>query len=104
MYTYCDERHIIARNFFQRCGFQHEATLRKHRILHSRNSNSAIYVLLNSDWDLAVRNLLRLLNLPMKATGDDLLIESVSSGAKEGKEGVSPFTTRKMKRKRGRKK
>ncbi len=45
-----DERHVIARRFFQRCGFQLEAVLRKHRIVHNRNSNTALYVLLNSDW------------------------------------------------------
>ncbi|RYH20342.1 N-acetyltransferase [archaeon] len=45
-----DERHVIARKFFQRCGFLHEATLRKHRIIQIRNSNTAVYVMLNSDW------------------------------------------------------
>jgi RimJ/RimL family protein N-acetyltransferase len=45
-----DERHLICRKFIERCGFQLEAILRKHRIVHQRNRNTALYVLLNSDW------------------------------------------------------
>jgi len=45
-----DERHIIGRKFFTRCGFELEAILRKHRIVGKRNSNTALLVMLNSDW------------------------------------------------------
>lgn len=45
-----DERHVIGRKFLERCGFQLEAVLRKHKILQQRNSNTALYVVLNSEW------------------------------------------------------
>lgn len=45
-----DERHYIARKFLMRCGFLYEGTLRKHRIVRSRNCNSAVYSMVNSDW------------------------------------------------------
>lgn len=45
-----DERHIIARKFWQRCGFVFEATLRKHRVVRRRNCNTALYTMLNTDW------------------------------------------------------
>ena len=45
-----DERNIIARKFLQRCGFQLEAVLRKNKIVQNKNSNSALYSMLNSEW------------------------------------------------------
>jgi len=45
-----DERHIIGRKFLARCGFELEAVMRKHRIVGKRNSNTALFVILNSDW------------------------------------------------------
>lgn len=41
---------MIARKFLARSGFLLEAVLRKHRIVQDRNSNSALYVMLNSDF------------------------------------------------------
>lgn len=60
-----DERHIIARKFLERCGFQLEATLRKHRIVQNRNSNTALYVVLNSEWEDAERKLKTLLKISL---------------------------------------
>lgn len=45
-----DERHIVARKFLQRCGFQLESILRKNKIIQNRNSNSSLYSMLNSEW------------------------------------------------------
>jgi hypothetical protein len=45
-----EERHQIGRKFLERCGFQCEAVLRKHKVLHQRNSNTALYTVLNSDF------------------------------------------------------
>ena len=45
-----DERNIIARKFLQRCGYQLEAVLRKSKIVQNKNSNSALYSMLNSEW------------------------------------------------------
>lgn len=45
-----DERHVIGRKYLERCGFTLECVLRKHKILQQRNSNTALYVVLNSEW------------------------------------------------------
>lgn len=45
-----DERHVVARKFLQRCGFEMEAILRKHKIVQRKNCNTALFVMLNSDW------------------------------------------------------
>lgn len=60
-----DDRHVIGRRFLARCGFQCEAVLRKHKILHQRNSNTALYVLLNSDFEEVERRLKTYLGLPL---------------------------------------
>jgi hypothetical protein len=46
-----DTRHTIARKFIERCGFKLEGILSKHRIVANRNRDSALYALLNSDWE-----------------------------------------------------
>jgi hypothetical protein len=46
-----DIRNIVMRKFLERCGFVMESVMRKHRILDNRNRDSAVYVILNSDWD-----------------------------------------------------
>lgn len=51
IYAEFDERHLIAKKFFQRCGFLCEAVLRKHKIVRHRSQNTAVYALLNSDWE-----------------------------------------------------
>jgi hypothetical protein len=33
-----------------RCGFKMETIMRKHRIVRNRNRDSALYVILNSEW------------------------------------------------------
>jgi hypothetical protein len=51
-----DSRHLIGRKFLERCGFRLEAVLRKHRIVNARNRDSALYVILNSDWlDISIK-------------------------------------------------
>lgn len=45
-----DERNIIGRKLLQKCGFNFETTLRKHKVIQNRNSNTALYVILNSEW------------------------------------------------------
>lgn len=45
-----DERHVIGRRFLESCGFQLEAVLHKHKVVQRRNRNTALYVVLNSDW------------------------------------------------------
>lgn len=45
-----DQRNIIACKFLMRCTFTLEATLRKHLIIYNRNVNTAVFVMLNSDW------------------------------------------------------
>jgi hypothetical protein len=45
-----DERHVIGRRFLESCGFQLEAVLRKHKVVQRRNRNTALYVVLNSEW------------------------------------------------------
>eukprot|EP01039_Chlorochromonas_danica_P006433 gene6433-7095_t len=54
-----NERHWIARKFLQRAGFLLEATMRKHRIVQRRNCNTAVYVMLNSDFQ-SIEDKLRL--------------------------------------------
>jgi hypothetical protein len=61
-----DERHIIGRKFLERCGFTLEAVLEKHKIIQNRNSNTALYVLLNSQWDEEERKLKVYLGIPLK--------------------------------------
>ena len=62
-----EERHVIGRKFLERCGFQCEAILRKHKVLHCRNSNTALYVMLNSDFEQVERKLKTHLGLSLTA-------------------------------------
>ena len=53
-----DTRHIIMCKLMTSSGFLLEATLRKHRIVNKRNRDSALYVMLNSDWRLGAKTAL----------------------------------------------
>ena len=55
-----DTRHTVLRQVLTDSGFMLEATLRKHRIVNKRNRDTALYVLLNSDWKLGARAALAL--------------------------------------------
>jgi RimJ/RimL family protein N-acetyltransferase len=46
-----DVCHIIMRKFLERCGFIMECILKKHMIVSGRNRDTAIYTMLNSDWN-----------------------------------------------------
>lgn len=61
-----DERNMIARKFFQRCGFMFETILRKHKVIQNRNSNTALYILLNSDWQEVGSKLRTYARIPKK--------------------------------------
>jgi len=61
-----DLRHVVMRKFVERCGFTSEAVLRKHRIVSRRNRDTALYVLLNSDWIDAQLSLKRHLGIDPK--------------------------------------
>eukprot|EP01031_Cornospumella_fuschlensis_P035309 gene35309-42784_t len=106
-----DERHIIARKFFQRCGFLHEATLRKHRIINSRNSSSAVYVMLNSDWSSIESKLYKTVGLKpsdakIKVAALPTAIDKsalVSSTLKNGENGMNNIGLKKKKNKKNKK-
>jgi len=61
-----EERNIIARKLFQRCGFFFETILRKHKVIQNRNSNTAVYIVLNSDWQDVGPKLRSYANIPKK--------------------------------------
>ncbi len=50
-----DPRHKVMCKLLAGAGFLLEATLRKHRIVRNRNRDTAVYVMLNSDWTLGAR-------------------------------------------------
>ena len=60
-----DIRNVIMRKFIERCGFQQESVMRKHRIIDCRNRDTAVYVLLNSDWDQINIRLKKILGLDL---------------------------------------
>lgn len=63
-----DERHLIGRKFLESCGFVLEAVLRKHKVVQRRNRNTALYVLLNSEWpDMVELRLKRALGYSLAA-------------------------------------
>lgn len=58
-----DARHLLYRKFLERCHFKLEAVLRKHKIVCQRNRDTALYVLLNSEFDEATKGFQRLLGI-----------------------------------------
>jgi len=77
-----DSRNIIGRKFLERCGFYLETILCKHRVVHHRNCDSALYVMLNSDWADAERALKALLHLSVEAVAVKAAeIEQLSIGS-----------------------
>lgn len=65
---HANARHLILKKFIERCGFKLEAVLRKHRIINKRNIDTAVYTLLNSDWNEEEIKLKRYLGLPLNKT------------------------------------
>ncbi len=50
-----DSRHVVARKLFEKAGFALESIMRKARVVSNRNSDRAIYVMLNSEWEASGR-------------------------------------------------
>jgi len=98
-----DERNIFTRKFLERCGFQHEATLRKHRIIQNRNSNTALYTVLNSDWLDVERKLKTFLGISLAPTQHKIaeiekpFVVEVLSSAGKSDTGQSSETKKKKK-------
>lgn len=61
-----DTRHVIYRKFLERCGFRLEAVLRKHKILRKRNKDTALYVMLNSEFPEVEVAFKKLLGIPLR--------------------------------------
>ena len=57
---------MIMKKFLERCGFRLEAILRKHRIVSRRNRDTAVYVVLNSDWPEIEFRLKKFLGIPLR--------------------------------------
>ena len=62
-----DMKNIIMRKFLERCGFQHESTMRKHRIIERRNRDTGVYVILNSDYEQIEVKLKKILGIDIRA-------------------------------------
>eukprot|EP01041_Mallomonas_annulata_P003185 gene3185-6282_t len=60
-----DSRHMILKKFLERCGFKLEAILRKHRIIARRNRDTAVYSILNSDWNEEEFKLKKYIGIPI---------------------------------------
>ena len=55
------------RKFIEKCGFQQESIMRKHRIVDRRNRDTAVYVVLNSDWEQIDVKLKKILGISLRA-------------------------------------
>jgi RimJ/RimL family protein N-acetyltransferase len=62
----CDYRNLIGKKFLERCGFRCESILRKHKIFMSRNRDTAMYVMLNSEWEEQEIKFKRYLGIDLK--------------------------------------
>ena len=49
-----DNRNIQGKRFFERCGFSLEGLMLKHRVINNRNRDTAVYRVLNHDWDTII--------------------------------------------------
>lgn len=67
-----DSRNLIGRKFIERCGFVLEAILIKHQIFEDRNRDTALYVLLNSDWEEKAVKLKKYLGWDTRVRGKKL--------------------------------
>jgi RimJ/RimL family protein N-acetyltransferase len=61
-----DARHVIYRKFLEKCGFKLDGILKKHKIVRNRNKDTALYCVLNSDFEQVELNLKKLLGLPIR--------------------------------------
>ena len=58
-----DSRNILMKKYLSVCGFSLESVMRKHRIVRNRNRDTAVYVLLNSEWPEEEYKLKKRLNI-----------------------------------------
>ena len=67
-----------------------EAVLRKHRVVNNRNRDTALYVMLNSEWDHAAIKLKKYLGIDPKPKGVKLAdIESATSAVPKNRSAQS---------------
>jgi hypothetical protein len=59
----CDNRQKFFHKFLLKCGFKLESILRKNRIFIDRNSDTAMFVILNTEWNEIELPLRRKLNM-----------------------------------------
>ena len=60
-------KNVIMRRCVERCGFLMESILRKHRIHNCRSSDTALYVILNSEFAVTEVKLKKYLNIDIRA-------------------------------------
>ena len=60
-------KNVIMRKCVERCGFLMEAILRKHRIFNCRSMDTALYVVLNSEFSDVEIKLKKYLNIDLRA-------------------------------------
>lgn len=77
-----DNRNSIGKRFFDRCTFSLEAVLRKHKVVEERNRDSALYVVLNSEWMDNEAKLKKYLNWNTKPKATKLAAIDISIGSK----------------------
>jgi len=83
-----DIDHLRARKGFEQLGFTYEGTLRKERVIRNCNQDTAVYSILNSDWENISTRILRVIQqkiskLPSK---DKQFLEKLSDKNAEGKQ------------------
>ena len=83
-----DIRNIVMRKFLERCGFVMESVMRKHRILDNRNRDSAVYLILNSDWDQISVKLKNILGINLRDKMHKVAEIEEPSSTKESKKNI----------------
>lgn len=86
---YTDSRNEYMKKFLTNLTFLNEGILVKHRIIQNRNSNSNIFTLLNSDWQVdgeaKIKKYLKIPE-PYKAKAIDIIVPDFEELGKKAKE------------------